>query len=505
MSSDHSAITFDLHFSSRAPNNNNKQPLFNLTKADFEGLRRSLADNPLLNSISPDNGIEENWNSWKSALFSQIEAFIPKRKPRKFLMPPWFDGDVHAIHKKNTARKKAAKSNSSGLWEKFRLLRKELKYLIRSKRSSYIKDISDSCFSQPNRFWSYFNRLTKRSSLPDTVELNGTSFSDSESKATAFNNYFSSVLNADTSLPDNLPSVPHTVTEIASIVLTSEDVLSALNHLDPSKTPGPDNLHPKILKECAAELAPSLYVLFNQSLRLGHLPPDWKCANISPVFKKGSKSDITNYRQISLLSIISKLCERCVLRKLLPEVIQLLSKLQHGFIEGRSCVTQLLSVLHDLGAALDAGEEIDMIYLDFSKAFDSVPHRRLLYKLSLFGISGPLHIWFTDYLTSRSQRVLVDGAYSPWVNVTSGVPQGSILGPFLFLLFINDLPQAISTTTSIVLFADDAKCSRVISSRDDYQGLQQDLDKLFEWTERWGLSFNLDKCEAIRISMKETH
>ena len=501
VSSDHKAITFDLHFALHSVNCN-KQPKFNLKKADFEGLRFALSSDPLESLFSGDDNIniEEDWASWKLAFLRRIEAFIPRRKPRQFTTPPWIDGEtIHAIRKKNSLRKKALQKDSPSLWEKFRVLRKEVKYLIRSKRIAYLRDISDSCFSNPNRFWGYFSRLTRRSAVPDTVELNGCSYSSAKAKAEAFSKYFSSVFNADTSLPSDLPSSPFTNDTISSIELSNEDVLSALQSLNPSKTPGPDELHPRILKECANDLAPSLCMLFNKSLRLGKLPSDWKLANITPVFKKGGKSLISNYRQISLLSIVSKLCERCVLKKLLPDLVHLLSDLQHGFVQGRSCVTQLLSVLHDVGASLDAGEEIDVIYLDFSKAFDSVPHRRLLHKLSLFGIQGSLHEWFADYLTSRYQRVLVDGEFSPWVPVTSGVPQGSLLGPFLFLLHINDLPEVISRATTIALFADDAKCSRVVRSSEDCAVLQSDLNRLSDWSKQWGLSFNCSKCEVLRI------
>lgn len=505
VSSDHKAVTFDLHFACRYHNIINRLS-FNLNKADFVGLRFAFANDPLENLLSASSDdIKGDWETWKSAFLHKLEEFIPKRKPRNFIVPPWIDGEaLHAIRKKNTLRKKALNKDSSTLWEKFRQLRKEVKYLIRSKHLSYLKDIADNCYSQPKRFWNYFNKLSKQSSIPNIVTLGDSSFSSADAKAEAFNKYFMSVFNDENDAPldDDISPCLFTDKFISSIELSNEDVLAALNKLDPSKTPGPDQIHPRILKECANELAPSLCVLFNRSLSTGKLPLDWKSANITPVYKKGGKSSVTNYRQISLLSIVSKLCERCVLNKLIPELSGLLSTLQHGFIGGRSCVTQLLTVLHDLGASLDTGMESDVIYLDFSKAFDSVPHARLLHKLSWFGIQGPLHAWFADYLTLRSQRVLVDGAFSSWVPVTSGVPQGSLLAPFLFLLYVNDIPDVVSRGTSIALFADDVKSMRPVNSTNECDILQRDINSLHDWSLNWGLSFNIKKCVAMRISRK---
>ena len=334
------------------------------------------------------------------------------------------------------------------------------------------------------------------------MSLNGSSYTNSEDKATAFNTYFSSVFNTDTSIPGNLPSFPYTDNIVFTLEFSYEEVASALQCLNVSKTSGPDELHPRILKECAHELSTSLCIIFNKSIRLGRLPDDWKHANITPAFKKGIKTLVANYRQISLLSIVCKLCKRCVLQKLLPELIHVLTPLQHGFIPGRSCVTQLLSVLHDLGSSLDTGDEVDVVFLNFSKAFDSVPHGRLLHELSLLGIQGSLHAWFTDYLSSRSQRVVIDGVFSPWISVTSGVPQGSILGPLLFLLYINDLPNVTSPSTSIALFADDAKCYRVVRNAEDVLSFQHDLYSVYDWSKDWGPSYNTNKCEVLRISRK---
>ena len=178
--------------------------------ADFDGLRSALSENPLSSVICPDNDdIEGNWVAWKTAFSKHIEMFIPIRKLRKFVTPPWIDGEaLHAIKKKQSLRKRALQKDSPSLWEKYRQLRKDVKFLIRSKHIVYLKDILDSCFSQPGRFWGYFNRLTKRSPVPDTVELNGSSYSTADSKTAVFSSYFSSVFNTDRALPDDLPSTP---------------------------------------------------------------------------------------------------------------------------------------------------------------------------------------------------------------------------------------------------------------------------------------------------------
>ena len=220
--SDHDVITFDLSFSSRTPNDN-RQIKFNFKRADFAGLRQALHEDPLENYLDEDNTIEDDWLAWKSALFSKINHYIPKLKPRKFVTPPWIDGEVrHAIRKKNSLLKKAKQKDNNDIWKKFREKRKEVKYLIRSKRTTFLQEISDSCFSDPNR-------LTKRSTIPDTVELNGSSYTNSEDKATAFNTYFSSVFNTDTSMPGNLPTSPYTDNIVSTLEFSYEEVASALH------------------------------------------------------------------------------------------------------------------------------------------------------------------------------------------------------------------------------------------------------------------------------------
>ena len=216
------------------------------------------------------------------------------------------------------------------------------------------------------------------------------------------------------------------------------------------------------------------------SLELGSVPGNWKMANITPVFKQDDSSLVQNYRPISLLCTVSKVLERCVFNHCYPHLIQFIYHLQHGFLKGRSTETQLLEVYHDILASLACGKEIDAIYLDLSKAFDRVLHNLLISKLERYGICGPLLHWFRSYLSGRYQRVVLEGGYSDWLPVSSGVPQGSILGPLLFIVYANDLPDYATNGSTLALFADDSKLYRAMVSDLSPVILQHDLDGLFK-------------------------
>jgi hypothetical protein len=243
-----------------------------------------------------------------------------------------------------------------------------------------------------------------------------------------------------------------------------------------------------------------LTMLFNFSLQAGQIPQDWKDADITPLFKKGSRLCPNNYRPVSLTSQVVKILERIIYDQL-TEFIQdndLISCHQHGFQKRCSCVTQLLECLYDWTKAYDENKSVDAIYLDFRKAFDTVPHARLLYKLHHLGIRGHLLTWIRGFLTGRRQRVVLRNGISSWRNVTSGVPQGSILGPILFLLFVNDIPSSISSSVA-KMFADDTKVYSQIESIADCDNLQCDLNALSAWSKLWLLEFNADKCVVLRI------
>ena len=250
-------------------------------------------------------------------------------------------------------------------------------------------------------------------------------------------------------------------------------------------------------------LAPSLCALFNRSLNTGRLPSDWKRADVTPVHKKGSKEPAENYRPISLLCIVSKVMERCVCKRLQDHISRLITPLQHDFVRSRSCATQLLSVLHSIGEALDQNKQTDILYLDFAKAFDSVDHTILIEKLRWYGIEGRLLHWFRNYLSNRTQKVVIDGMSSRSLPVSSGVPQGSIVGPILFTVFINDLPDVLSEKTGSALYADDTKLFRTITTPDDCVRLQEDLTKTGDWSNKSNIKFNPTKCKLLTVTRKK--
>ena len=210
-----------------------------------------------------------------------------------------------------------------------------------------------------------------------------------------------------------------------------------------------------------------------------------------------------NYRPISLLPVISKVLERCVLAGLRDHISHLISREQHGFLAGRSCVTQLTSVLHYIGGQLNAGKQIDIIYLDMSKAFDKVDHTKLLGRLHQYGITGKLHDWFRSYLQERKQQVTVLEVTSRELPITSGVPQGSLLGPILFLLFVDDLPNTVKTSR-VACYADDTKIFKSIDSITDCNALQSDLNDLVSWSKSSRLIFNQSKCKYQCITRKKS-
>jgi len=256
---------------------------------------------------------------------------------------------------------------------------------------------------------------------------------------------------------------------------------------------------PHVFIQLRQMIAEPLAQLFQLPLKSEKLASDWKVGNISPIHKKGSRQTPGNYRSVSLTSIVGKIMEQLIRDVITVHLVtnKLWTACQHGFIKGRSCITQRLATLYHWTEVMGRGGDLDAVYLDFSKCFDSVPHERLLLKIQNYGIQGKMWSWSADFLRSQKQRISIEGCQSTVVMVLSGIPQGSVIGPLLFIIFVNEMPELVHS--SILIFADDTKVFTEIRNEEDVTKLQENLTALQEWSQMWQLRFNPDKCHVLHL------
>ena len=409
---------------------------------------------------------------------------------------------LHLIREKRWYFKRYKKYRNQKNLQLYHIARAQVnKYLRLQKRNKEIR-IAKQTKNNPKAFYQFISsKTTKKDSIPDLLKEDGTKTSNDAEKSAELNKFFCSVFTSeDTSnmphMPDKIPESLH----INSAEISTEDMKNILKSLNPDKSPGTDEIHPRLLKECADSLALPLKILFDQTIATGQLPTEWKRAEIRPIYKKkGSKQDPSNYRPISLTSVVCKVFEKIIKNRLCSHLIEnnLLSDHQFGFVPGRNTKTQLLVTIKEWMKNLDDGVASDVAFMDFRKAFDAVPHERLMYKLQKYGIKGQLLNWIRNFLSGRSQYVKINNTKSEERPVTSGVPQGSVLGPMLFIFFINDLPNVCSVTTKI--YADDTKAYTSINCDEDHTRLQQSIDEMYNWTQTWQLHFNSSKCKILHV------
>ena len=396
------------------------------------------------------------------------------------------------------------------MWRVYRRTRKEEDYAnykealnaatteIRQYKRSYEQKLACNIKNDSKSFYAYVrskqNVQDKVGPLEDSA---GNIISQGFLMAEDLNGYFSSVFTKEdiSSLPVADAKFQGAKSDyLGPLVVTPELVAKAMKN---NKSPGVDGIPPKLLMETVEQISIPLARVFNLSLKEGVVPFEWKEANIISLFKKGSRNKSENYRPVSLTSVICKLLERLIKDHMVDFLVKhkLLNSSQHGFLKARSCLTNMLCFLEEITKWIDVGSPVDIIYLDFQKAFDKVPHQRLLLKLKAHGIGDSITDWIEQWLTDRRQRVVVDGEVSKWKSVLSGVPQGSVLGPILFLIYINDLDDNI--TSNVLKFADDTKLFRKVNTDGDKQHLQNDLDRLMKWSEKWQMLFNFGKCKCL--------
>jgi hypothetical protein len=287
-----------------------------------------------------------------------------------------------------------------------------------------------------------------------------------------------------------------------NVICSVDEIISSLSGIKPDAATGPDRIPAIVLRSCSSAIAPSLCSLFNNLLERGSVPKEWKQANITPIHKKGDKKEIANYRPISITSLLSKCLERVVTSRLLNHMRGngFMNDNQHGFIPGKSCTTLLSSLLDDCNAGLNkrAVKQIDVVTLDWAKAFDSIPHERLLSKLYNYHVRGNTLSWIRSFLNDRTQSVVFGGASSVDITVTSGVPQGCVISPLLFTIFMLDLPACVDSP--LLQYADDCTIYREISTLDESSNLQDDLNSINIWCKLNNMALNVSKCAHLQVT-----
>ena len=351
-------------------------------------------------------------------------------------------------------------------------------------------------------FFSYAKRRTKLKTSIGPLERNGEMICGSREMAEELQRHYSEVYTvprfSDVTELVKSWSGPNREAETREVDISDSNIKDSILKLSNNSAAGPDGIPAILLRKCADSVARPLANLWKASLDSGVVPARLKEGNVTPIFKGGKKGDSANYRPVVLTSHVAKVFERIVADKLMTHLDEegLISDSQHGFRRGRSCASQLLQHYQGILRALESGCDADVIYLDFSKAFDKVDHGLLLCKLMNLGITGPIVEWLKSFLCDRKQRVVVGGNTSSWTRVKSGVPQGTVLGPILFLVSIIDIDTGIKSTMSS--FADDTRVFGRITGDVDRRVLQEDLERVYEWAEANNMAFNDDKFKVLQ-------
>ena len=456
--------------------------------------------------IFRNNNVEQMCTRFTDILLQVESKWIPKVKKRVngTKNPEWMTNDIKVIiNRKRKAYEKFKRSKSDADSRHYIATKRHCEKEIRKAQRNHEISISQQSKTNPKKFYQYVrSKKTVKDKIGPIKDNNNRLVSDCKNMAKILNTYFHSVFITEdiSTLPNATSMFTGSENETLNIdEITESDIARYLRNLDPNKSTGADQLSARLLRECQDELLLPLKLIFNKSLQERSVPNLWKCANVTPIFKKGNKCEAGNYRPISLTSVVIKIFEK-ILKDNITSFLDnhnLILGTQHGFRNNRSCLTNLLEFYEHVFANYDERIPSDIIYLDFQKAFDTVPHKRLLIKLKAHGIGDQLCSWIENWLTNRKQRVVINGEASDWLHVSSGVPQGSVLGPLLFLIYINDLDCGINAKIS--KFADDTKLGGKALTTGDCEVIQQDLDNLSTWSDKWLLKFNKDKCKVMHV------
>ena len=519
--SDHDTVYCQIHlkdlnsnYKTDSPQNTEKQPLDKLyfEKANWDNIRNELSA-VKWDEIFLNKSVEEMYLLLEEYIINISERHVPlrKRKGHKRSIPP---NRLKLIRKRKelTTRiniiKYTSKTKDNEKLEKLIKRRQEVEDQIFTllENEMFQREINaiENMKKNPKYFYSYvkkFNQVVSK--IGPLKDAQGNLNNEPETKANLLQDQYTKVFSNPENANPNVENKNVNLEEIHDFDISLKDITSAIKDIPINAAPGPDKIPAILLKECSNQLAKPLQLLWQKSLDTSDIPHQLKTQTIIPLFKKGPKSLAENYRPVSLTSHIIKLFERIV-RKIIVKHIEkynLLSKNQHAFIVGRSCQSQLLEHIDYVINSVQSNKNVDVVYLDFAKAFDKVDHKILLQKIESFGIKGKIYNWIKNFIENRNQQVLVEGILSRKEKVVSGVPQGTVLGPVLFLIYIDDLEESLKHSL-LRIFADDSKIVKDIENREDHQLLQEDINLAVKWSRDNNMELNKKKFQLMQYGTK---
>lgn len=475
---------------------------FAFNRGNYLGLFRfldSLDWAPVYKTSNVNCAVELLTNCIKNA----IEMFVPKKCSRSSRYPHWFSHELRSELRRKLHYHRKYKANRTQVWyNKFSKSRALAKVLIKRDKESYRESLERSLNRDPKYFWRYINdRMTTSSSEISLCDASGKVLNEPASVANTFADYFASVYSCSRN-GLSAPDVTDNGSDCLSIpFFENADIKLAIQKLKPKLSVAFDGIPSFIVKGCSSIFTPILTHIFNLSLSSCTFPSIWKNAITVPIHKKGRTDDPKNYRPISLLCPFAKVYEIVLSEHISSFFKHKILPSQHGFVRGRSVESNLVSFLSFVSPIVCQRGQVDTIYFDMSKAFDLVDHSLLLEKLKSYGMSTTLCTLLHNYLSDRHNFVRILGHLSQPFVTLSGVPQGSILGPILFNVFINDLSSCV-LHSEILQYADDIKLFREIVSLEDCVKLMDDVKSVSNWCSLNRLTLNPTKTVVMSFAKK---
>ena len=483
--------------------------VWDYSKANITNIRMSLSQINWVNDLR-DLNVNDQVDYLTNCISNVFTNFVPNKIITcKDKDPPWMTEEVNNLcHNKAKIYEKYVKNGRSDVdKQELASITKLSSDAITKAKEKYLSSLGNK-LNDPQTgaksYWSILNKFLQKKKIPliPPILVNGTFITKICEKITIFNRFFADQCTLINNNNNTLPPFEYKVnSKFDNIAFTENEIISIIRSLNHNKAHGWDAISIRMIKICDESIVIPLKLIFESALKFGVYPDKWKKANVIPVHKKESKNLLTNYRPISLLPVCGKIFEKCIYNSLYGylQSNDILSKSQSGFRKGDSCISQLLAITHEIYSNFDAIPSLETrgVFLDISKAFDRVWHEGLLFKLKSYGINGPPLTLIKSFLSNRFQRVVLNGQTSNWKEVLAGVPQGSILGPLFFLIFINDIPEGIQS--NIKIFADDTSIFSVLKDNErDSAILSEDLNLISNWAFKWKMSFNPDPSKQAK-------